>query len=118
VLAGGWLLLDAAGRLADQRGLAGGGLACSLAADTHGAAPALHHIFAPRLNHAAGVGHRCHRRDKRAALYITGALSVEAKVRSFTALPGFYRSFATREHVLIGRVQPRRIAALCNLARG
>ncbi len=49
--------------------------------------------------------------DKR-PLYITGALSVEAKVRTFTALPGFYRSFATREHALIGRVHPRRIAAL------
>lgn len=49
--------------------------------------------------------------DKR-PLYITGALSVEAKVRSFTALPGFYRSFATREHALIGRVMPRRVAAL------
>lgn len=47
--------------------------------------------------------------DKRAA-YVTGALSVETKARTFTALPGFYRSFATREHVLIGRVQPRRIA--------
>jgi hypothetical protein len=45
-------------------------------------------------------------------VYITGALSVEAKSRPFTALPGFYRSFATREHALIGRVQPRRIAAL------
>lgn len=45
-------------------------------------------------------------------LYITGWLSVEAKARGFTALPGFYRSFATREHALIGRVQPRRVAAL------
>lgn len=43
-------------------------------------------------------------------LYITGALSVEAKVRGFTALPGFYRSFATREHALIGRVLARHVA--------
>ncbi|HAJ34715.1 MAG TPA: hypothetical protein DCL15_03325 [Chloroflexi bacterium] len=49
--------------------------------------------------------------DKR-PLYVTGALSVEAKARTFHTLPGFYRTFATREHVLIGRVQPRRIAAL------
>lgn len=49
--------------------------------------------------------------DKR-PLYVTGALSVETKARTFTTLPGFYRTFATREHVLIGRVQPRRVAAL------
>jgi hypothetical protein len=49
--------------------------------------------------------------DKR-PLYLTGALSVETKARIFHTLPGFYRTFATREHVLIGRVQPRRIAAL------
>jgi hypothetical protein len=42
-------------------------------------------------------------------LYVTGILSVEQKVRSFTALPGFYRSFATREHALLCRVRERRI---------
>lgn len=41
--------------------------------------------------------------------YVTGLLSVEQKVRHFTALPGFYRSFATREHALLCRVQTRRI---------
>lgn len=42
-------------------------------------------------------------------LYVTGVLSVEQKVRVFTALPGFYRSFATREHALLCRVRERRI---------
>ncbi|HHY57875.1 MAG TPA: hypothetical protein GYA08_20840 [Chloroflexi bacterium] len=49
--------------------------------------------------------------DKR-PIYVTGALSVEAKARIFATLPGFYRTFATREHALIGRVQPRRVAGL------
>lgn len=42
-------------------------------------------------------------------LYVTGELSVEQKVRTFTALPGFYRTFATREHALLCRVRERRI---------
>jgi hypothetical protein len=42
-------------------------------------------------------------------LYVTGELSVEQKARTFTALPGFYRTFATREHALLCRVRERRI---------
>ena len=42
-------------------------------------------------------------------VYITGELSVEQRVRTFTALPGFYRTFATREHALLCRVRERRI---------
>lgn len=45
-------------------------------------------------------------------LYVTGTLSVEQKVRTFTALPGFYRSFATREHALLCQVRERRIWSL------
>ncbi|MCS6826461.1 MAG: hypothetical protein NZ553_07605 [Caldilinea sp.] len=45
-------------------------------------------------------------------VYVTGVLSVEQKVRAFTALPGFYRTFATREHALLCRVRPRRIWAI------
>lgn len=41
------------------------------------------------------------------SLYVTGMLSVEQKSRSFTALPGFYRTFATREHALLCQVQAR-----------
>jgi len=51
--------------------------------------------------------------DKR-PLYISGALSVETRERTFQTLPGFYRTFATREHALIGRVQPRRVAGLAS----
>lgn len=45
-------------------------------------------------------------------VYVTGVLSVERKVRAFTALPGFYRTFATREHALLCQVRPRRIWAI------
>ena len=43
------------------------------------------------------------------AVYVTGALRVEQKVRTFTALPGFYRTFATREHALLCQVQARTV---------
>ncbi len=43
------------------------------------------------------------------AVYVTGTLSVEQKTRSFTALPGFYRTFATREHALLCQVQARTV---------
>lgn len=42
-------------------------------------------------------------------VYVTGELSVEQKARTFTVLPGFYRTFATREHALLCRVRERRI---------
>ena len=42
-------------------------------------------------------------------VYVTGELGVEQKLRAFTALPGFYRTFATREHALLCRVRERRI---------
>ena len=45
-------------------------------------------------------------------VYVTGALSVQEKMRPFTALSGFYRSFATREHALLCRVQERRVLGI------
>lgn len=42
-------------------------------------------------------------------LYVSGELSVEGRFRTFTHLPGFYRTFATREHALICQVRPGRL---------
>jgi hypothetical protein len=47
-------------------------------------------------------------------VYVTGTLSVERKVRHFAALPGFYRTFATREHALLCQVRPRRFGGLAS----
>ena len=41
-------------------------------------------------------------------VYVTGRLSVEGAHRRFTCLPGFYKTFATREHGLLCLVRPRR----------
>lgn len=41
-------------------------------------------------------------------IYATGLFSVENKYRRFTWLPGFYRTFATREHALLCQLrQPK-----------
>ena len=45
----------------------------------------------------------------KAPVYVTGVLGVEQKQRAFTMLPGFYRTFATREHALLCRVNERRL---------
>ena len=45
-------------------------------------------------------------------VYVTGVLSVENKLRRFTALPGYYRTFATREHALLCLARARRFARL------
>jgi hypothetical protein len=42
-------------------------------------------------------------------VYVTGRLSVEGKDRRFTALPGFYKTFATREHALLCLVRSREL---------
>lgn len=47
-------------------------------------------------------------------VYVTGRLSVESKQASFTALPGFYRTFATREHALLCQVRDRRVWWVAN----
>lgn len=39
---------------------------------------------------------------------VTGRFAVENKVQRFTWVPGFYRTFATREHALLCQVGPRR----------
>jgi hypothetical protein len=41
-------------------------------------------------------------------LYVTGALGVQGKLRPFTELPAFYRTFGTREHALLCQAQARR----------
>lgn len=38
-------------------------------------------------------------------VYVSGLLAVENKARPFGGLPGFYRTFGTREHALIGQVR-------------
>ena len=45
-------------------------------------------------------------------VYVSGFLSVDTKVRRFAALPGFYRTFATREHALLCQARPRRFGGL------
>ena len=49
---------------------------------------------------------------KIAVLYATGTLGVQGRQLLFVELPGFYRTFATREHALLCRAQPRRWAAI------
>jgi hypothetical protein len=41
------------------------------------------------------------------AVYVSGKLTVENKVRLFAGLPGFYRTFATREHALLCQARSR-----------
>jgi hypothetical protein len=45
-------------------------------------------------------------------VYAAGRLGVEAKERRFTWLPGFYRTFATREHALLCHCTPRRVLGI------
>jgi hypothetical protein len=42
-------------------------------------------------------------------IYATGQFSVQEKSKRFTWLPGFYRTFATREHVLMCQVAQRAV---------
>lgn len=45
-------------------------------------------------------------------VHVTGNLTVHEKFQRFTWLPGFYRSFATREHALLCRCVERRFLLL------
>ena len=45
-------------------------------------------------------------------VYVTGHLSVEGRQRAFTCLPGFYRTFATREHALICQLRSGRLLSV------
>lgn len=45
-------------------------------------------------------------------VYATGRLSVEGKEQRFTCLPGFYKTFATREHAVLCLVRDRRAYGL------
>lgn len=51
-------------------------------------------------------------------VHISGPLSVTGKVRHFTFLPGFYRSFATREHGLLCCCRERRILRFAHWPEG
>ncbi len=46
------------------------------------------------------------------AVYTTGHFSVEGQYRRFTYLPGYYRSFATREHAILCLARDRRFLRL------
>ena len=45
-------------------------------------------------------------------VYVAGWLTVQNKARQFAGVPGFYRTFATREHALLCQVRPRRFGLL------
>lgn len=49
---------------------------------------------------------------QKAPVLVTGFFGVEQKQQRFTWLPGFYRTFATREHALLCQVAQRRWAGL------
>lgn len=47
--------------------------------------------------------------SSKVAVYLTGILDVSERQQRFVVLPGFYRTFATREHALICQCADRRI---------
>ncbi|MFZ4657783.1 MAG: hypothetical protein ACOYNY_12270 [Caldilineaceae bacterium] len=49
---------------------------------------------------------------QKAPVMVTGLFGVEQKQKRFTWLPGFYRTFATREHALLCQVAQKRWAGL------
>ena len=55
----------------------------------------------PALNHEPLAIH------EKLPIYATGFLNVEGRYRPFSALPGFYRTFATGEHAILCRVAER-----------
>lgn len=50
--------------------------------------------------------------EDKAPVHVTGLLSVEGKYRRFTFLPGYYRTFATREHAILALVRKRSLWGL------
>lgn len=46
------------------------------------------------------------------AIYVTGYLTVEEKHQRFTWVPGFFRTFATREHALICQLTQQRFVGI------
>jgi hypothetical protein len=45
-------------------------------------------------------------------LHVTGLFTVEQKIQRFVWLPGFYRTFATREHALLCQVVDQRLLGI------
>jgi hypothetical protein len=70
--------------------------------------------FTPEPHAAASITPRPLAPVDKLPVYVTGTLSVERKVRHFAALPGFYRTFATREHALLCQVRPRRLGGVAS----
>ena len=52
------------------------------------------------------------------ACHVTGIFSVEGQYQRFTFLPGFYRTFATREHALLCLVRDRHFAKIGRWPQG
>jgi len=50
--------------------------------------------------------------EDKVAIYGTGLFGVEGKTQRYTWLPGFYRTFATREHALLCLVRDRRFLSI------
>ncbi len=50
--------------------------------------------------------------NNKIAVYATGHFTVEGQYRRFTYLPGYYRSFATREHAVLCLARDRRFLGL------
>jgi hypothetical protein len=46
--------------------------------------------------------------DEKLPVFVTGLCHVEGKYQRFTALPGFYRTFATGEHALLCQARERK----------
>lgn len=51
-------------------------------------------------------------------VYVAGRLGVEGKEQRFTWVPGFYRTFATREHALLCRSNERRVWGVASWPEG
>ncbi len=47
--------------------------------------------------------------NTRLPVYVTGRLSVEGRDRRYTCVPGFYKTFATREHALLCQLRDRKV---------
>lgn len=50
-------------------------------------------------------------------IYATGLFSVENKYQRYTWLPGFYRTFATREHALLCQVAARKFLQVADISQ-
>lgn len=61
---------------------------------------------------SAGAAPRPLPLSQKVPVYVTGDLSVQDRLRFFACLPGFYRTFATREHALLCQARSRRFLGI------